>query len=170
MCGIAGILNSSPSASGTLERVAAAMADSIAYRGPDDHGVWADAEAGVALSHRRLSIVDLSPAGHQPMISSDGRFVIIYNGEVYNYEPLRAELAARGIAFRGHSDTEVMLEAFPILGIAATIKRMIGMFAIAVWDRRDVQHLYLEGIRWAIGQTVPTSAARNRSAARPAAK
>jgi asparagine synthase (glutamine-hydrolysing) len=137
MCGIAGVLDFRGGAGERLERQAAAMADSIAHRGPDDHGVWSDAEAGIALAHRRLSIVDLSPAGHQPMISADGRFIIIYNGEIYNHNELRPELEARGIQFRGHSDTEVMLEAFAAFGIEATIKRLIGMFTIAVWDRRD---------------------------------
>lgn len=113
------------------------MADCIAHRGPDDHGLWVDADAGLALTHRRLSIVDLSPAGHQPMISANGRFVIIFNGEIYNFQDLRPELEARGIKFRGHSDTEVMLEAFAAYGIAPTIKRLIGMFSIAVWDRRE---------------------------------
>ncbi len=137
MCGIAGVLTSAGSAREPLERNATAMADSIAHRGPDDHGLWSDPEAGIALTHRRLSIVDLSPAGHQPMTSADGRFVIAFNGEIYNFQDLRPELEARGIQFRGHSDTEVMLEAFAAYGIAATVKRLIGMFAIAVWDRHD---------------------------------
>ncbi len=138
MCGIAGFLTS-PSAGSTaqLGRLAQAMGDALAHRGPDDHGVWSDAETGVALAHRRLSIVDLSPAGHQPMISADGRFVIIYNGEVYNHQAIRPELEARGVRFRGHSDTEVMLEAIAAYGVAATVERLIGMFTIAVWDRRD---------------------------------
>ena len=113
------------------------MADSLAYRGPDDHGLWSDPEAGIALTHRRLSIVDLSPAGHQPMVSADGRFIITYNGEIYNFQEMRPELEARGIKFRGHSDTEVMLEAFAAFGIEATVKRLIGMFTIGVWDRRE---------------------------------
>jgi len=137
MCGIAGVLVPAGHPRERLEREASAMADCMAHRGPDDRGFWSDAEAGIALTHRRLSIVDLSPAGHQPMTSADGRFVISYNGEVYNYQDLRPELEARGIAFRGHSDTEVMLEAFAALGIAPTVKRLIGMFAIAVWDRRE---------------------------------
>lgn len=113
------------------------MDTSLAHRGPDDHGVWIDVEAGVALVHRRLSIVDLSPAGHQPMHSADGRFVISYNGEVYSHLPIRAEIEATGHRFRGHSDTEVMLESFARYGIRATTERLIGMFAIAVWDRRE---------------------------------
>jgi len=136
MCGIAGVITS-VCARDQLKKHAIAMAESIAYRGPDDHGVWIDADAGVALSHRRLSIVDLSPAGHQPMISADGRFIITYNGEVYNFQELRPELEARGIKFRGRSDTEVMLEAFAAYGVEATVKRLIGMFTIGAWDRRD---------------------------------
>ena len=137
MCGIAGVMTSAGSAREPLERHAIAMADCIAHRGPDDHGLWSDPEAGVALTHRRLSIVDLSPAGHQPMTSADGRYVIVFNGEIYNFQDLRPELEARGVNFRGHSDTEVMLEAFAAYGVVATVKRLIGMFAIAVWDRRD---------------------------------
>jgi asparagine synthase (glutamine-hydrolysing) len=138
MCGIAGLLTSpSAGSAAQLERSAQAMGDTLAHRGPDDHGAWSDAEAGIALAHRRLSIVDLSPAGHQPMISADGRFVITFNGEIYNFQDLRSELEARGILFRGHSDTEVMLEAFAASGITGTVKRLIGMFTIGVWDRRE---------------------------------
>lgn len=138
MCGIAGLLDAGAiGASAQMTRSAQAMADAIAYRGPDDHGVWCNADAGVALSHRRLSIVDLSPAGHQPMISANGRFIVAYNGEVYNHQTLRRELESRGVQFRGHSDTEVMLEAFANYGIEATVKRLIGMFTIAVWDQSE---------------------------------
>jgi asparagine synthase (glutamine-hydrolysing) len=137
MCGIAGVLNLAAGSREQLERNAAAMAESIAYRGPDDHGLWSDPEAGLVLTHRRLSIVDLSPAGHQPMMSANGRFVITYNGEIYNFQDLRRELGVRGVKFRGHSDTEVMLEAFAAFGIESTIKRLIGMFTIGVWDRRS---------------------------------
>jgi asparagine synthase (glutamine-hydrolysing) len=136
MCGIAGVLNLTSSRD-QLEQNAIAMADSLAYRGPDDHGIWSDADAGVALTHRRLSIVDLSPAGHQPMISADGRFIITYNGEIYNFQDLRPKLEAQGIKFRGHSDTEVMLEAIATYGVEATVKRLIGMFTIGLWDRRE---------------------------------
>jgi asparagine synthase (glutamine-hydrolysing) len=138
MCGIAGFLNgASNELSRELGEISSAMNISLQHRGPDDHGVWFDENAGVALVHRRLSILDLSPAGHQPMISADERFVIIYNGEVYSYQPIAAELAASGIKFRGHSDTEAILNSFAVNGIEATLKRMIGMFAIALWDRRD---------------------------------
>jgi asparagine synthase (glutamine-hydrolysing) len=135
MCGIAGFIGA---ASGSdIGTTAEAMAKSIAYRGPDDQGIWTDGECETALVHRRLSIIDLSAAGHQPMLSADGRYVISYNGEVYSFQPIAAELAARGHKFRGHSDTEVILESFAVNGIEATLKRMIGMFAIALWDRRD---------------------------------
>ncbi len=137
MCGIAGVLNSAAGSREKLERDASAMADCLAHRGPDDHGVWSDAEAGIALTQRRLSIVDLSPAGHQPMVSADGRFIVTFNGEIYNFQELRPELKARGVKFRGHSDTEVMLEAFAADGVTHTIKRLIGMFTIGVWDRRE---------------------------------
>ncbi len=137
MCGIAGFVAASPIAGGGSESIAERMAASLSHRGPDDQGIWRDDEAGAVLVHRRLSIIDLSPAGHQPMISADGRFAISYNGEVYSYQPIAAELAASGYKFRGHSDTEVMLESFAVNGIEPTLKRMIGMFAIALWDRRE---------------------------------
>jgi asparagine synthase (glutamine-hydrolysing) len=135
MCGIAGFIGAAPGSD--IGDIAEAMATSSAYRGPDDQGIWTDGECETALVHRRLSIIDLSAAGHQPMLSADERYVISYNGEVYSFQPIAAELAARGHKFRGHSDTEVILESFAVNGIEATLKRMIGMFAIALWDRRD---------------------------------
>jgi len=137
MCGIAGFVGASNIGGSNLDNIAEAMATSLQHRGPDDQGIWTDPEAGTALIHRRLSIIDLSPAGHQPMVSTDGRFIITYNGEVYSYQPIAAEFVARGHKFRGHSDTEVILESFALSGVEATLKRMIGMFAIALWDRRD---------------------------------
>lgn len=138
MCGIAGFLDTASSHSqGRLDALAGAMASALVHRGPDDQGVWSDAEAGIALSHRRLSIVDLSPAGHQPMVSADGRFVLSYNGEVYSFREIKAELEGQGHIFRGHSDTEVILESIASFGIEATVKRLIGMFAIALWDRKE---------------------------------
>ena len=137
MCGIAGIVAArlgSPAVD-LAERVRL-MAGCLRHRGPDDDGVWIDAEAGVALGHRRLSIIDLSSAGHQPMISADGRYVISYNGEVYSHSEIRADLEARGCCFRGHSDTEVILESISAFGLHTTLQRMIGMFAISVWDRK----------------------------------
>jgi asparagine synthase (glutamine-hydrolysing) len=136
MCGITGFV--APGARGDeMRAVAQRMTGSLAHRGPDAGGIWADPEAGVALGHRRLSIVDLSEAGSQPMHSRDGRYVLTYNGEVYNFAELRAELEAAGAGFRGHSDTEVMLEGFVRWGVAATLERMIGMFAFALWDRNE---------------------------------
>ena len=136
MCGVAGFLDRRRQTNQEqLEARACAMADALAHRGPDGWGTWADPAAGVALGHRRLAIVDLSPAGHQPMHSRCGRYVISYNGEVYNHRELRRELEAGGHAFRGSSDTEVILEGFAAWGIQPTIERLIGMFAIAVYDR-----------------------------------
>ena len=100
MCGIAGVI-ASASSRDQLERNAIAMADNLAYRGPDDHGIWSDADAGLALTHRRLSIVDLSPAGHQPMVSADGRFIITYNGEIYNFQDLRPNSKRAELNFGG---------------------------------------------------------------------
>ena len=138
MCGLTGFLDLAR-ATGTDELTAliGRMTDTIAHRGPDDAASWVDAEAGIALGFRRLAIVDLTPAGRQPMVSASSRFVIIFNGEVYNAEDLRPELAALGIGFRGHSDTEIILEACEAWGVEATVPRLIGMFAIALWDRRE---------------------------------
>ncbi len=138
MCGIAGFVSRSLSGSATqFSNIAGSMDGSLRHRGPDDHGTWIDAEAGVALIHRRLSILDLSTAGHQPMVSADGRYVISYNGEVYSHQDIRPALVARGIKFRGHSDTEVMLESIAAFGLEGTLPRLIGMFAIALWDRKE---------------------------------
>ena len=111
MCGIAGVIDGSAIGRSDLDTVAGSMTGSLAHRGPDDTGIWTDPDAGVAFGHRRLSIVDLSAAGHQPMVSHDGRYVITFNGEVYGYAVLRAELQARGVSFIGHSDTEVLVES-----------------------------------------------------------
>jgi asparagine synthase (glutamine-hydrolysing) len=135
MCGIVGCW--SPDA-GIDERAAAErMAYAVRHRGPDDAGVWCDPDTGLALGHRRLSILDLSPEGHQPMPSRDGRWVIAFNGEIYNFAALRAELEARGVRFRGHSDTEVLVEGIASWGLVPTLRRAAGMFAIAVWDRAE---------------------------------
>ena len=107
------------------------------HRGPDDAGDYVDAPAGVALGFRRLAIVDLSPAGHQPMRSADGRFVIVFNGEIYNYRDLRAGLERDGVTFRGSSDTEVILERMARHGVRETLPELWGMFAMAVWDTRE---------------------------------
>lgn len=138
MCGIAGIWDLGASISGDdLERLGARMATALHHRGPDDHGTWADAAAGIALGHRRLSILDLSPAGRQPMASADGRWVVVYNGEIYNFASLRRELEALGAAFRGASDTEVVVESVARWGVEASVRRFVGMFAFALWDRRE---------------------------------
>ena len=117
-----------------LEDLARGMSMLIRYRGPDDEGVWSESSAGVALGFRRLSIIDLSAAGHQPMQSSTGRFTMVFNGEVYNYREIASDLMAEGFRFRGHSDTEVILASFEKWGITASVQRFIGMFGIAVWD------------------------------------
>lgn len=137
MCGIAGYLGSDGH-SETAELLLQKMGDAIAHRGPDDNGVWRDCNAGIGLSHRRLSIVDLSPAGHQPMSSASGQYVIVFNGEIYNHLSLRKSLDAVGLApdWRGHSDTETLLAGFDAWGIQSTIEKVIGMFAVAVWDKR----------------------------------
>ena len=119
-----------------------AMTETLRHRGPDDGGIFAEAGDFFALGHRRLSIVELSTAGAQPMISSCGRFAISYNGEIYNAAELRLELEATGRRFRGHCDTEVIVEGASVWGVEATIRRLIGMFAIALWDRRE-RVLYL---------------------------
>jgi asparagine synthase (glutamine-hydrolysing) len=136
MCGLAGFAGSGFSADG-FKRILNRMGDAIAHRGPDDSGIWIDASAGVGLVHRRLSIVDLSPAGHQPMISASQRFVLVYNGEIYNHSELRSRVqeAGRQGEWRGHSDTETLLAGFDAWGIEETLRRSVGMFAIAVWDR-----------------------------------
>ena len=144
MCGIAGWWSRSgigPDAPEVAHRMAAA----IAHRGPDDEGWWIDEHAGLVLSHRRLSIIDLSPLGHQPMVSEHERFVIVFNGEVYNHAQLRRELSIggeRSPRFRGHCDTEVMLAAIEAWGLEVAVRRFIGMFAFALWDRREqILHL-----------------------------
>src|SRR5579871_2753397 len=112
MCGITGFLDTSRSQSTEqLTLTARRMSTSLSHRGPEDEGVWVDPNVGIAFGHRRLSIIDLSPMGHQPMHSASGRYVITYNGEIYNFKSLRNELEQLGETFRGHSDTEIMLAA-----------------------------------------------------------
>ena len=137
MCGIAGLWYSKSPGESTLRKRSADMSRSLAHRGPDAEGLWAQAEQGLALVHRRLSILDLSEAGSQPMLSSCGRFVLNYNGECYNFAELRDELEKSGVHFRGHSDTEVIVEGCARWGIRKTIGRLNGMFAFAVWDRTE---------------------------------
>lgn len=139
MCGFAGFLDIG-SDTPDRERVARAMADTLVHRGPDDSGTWVDDGARVALGHRRLSILDLSPLGHQPMQSQDGRWVVAFNGEIYNHLELRQRLDP--VDWRGHSDTEVLLEAVARWGVERALSSFDGMFAIALWDRLE-RTLYL---------------------------
>lgn len=125
------------------------MTSAIGHRGPDDDGHWFDAEAGVALGHRRLSILDLSPEGHQPMASESHRYCLIFNGEIYNFAELREQLESLGHRFRGHSDTEVVLASFEQWGLEDSIKRFVGMFSMAVWDRK---HRELHLVRDRLGE------------------
>src|SRR3954452_2449049 len=137
MCGIAGFLRPEEDLdSATLGALATSMSDAVAHRGPDDAGTWTDADAGVALGHRRLSIIDLSPLGHQPMTSADGRWVLAYNGELYNTADLRAPLEAAGLVLRGHSDTEVLVETIAKVGVEQALRVADGMLAFALWDRK----------------------------------
>ncbi len=139
MCGIAGIISGRPIDPDLPQQLSSVLA----HRGPDDCGFWLDQDPHVALVHRRLAIVDLSPAGHQPMLSPDGRYVLIYNGEIYNHAALRKELERAGAGpvagWRGHSDTETLLAGFAFWGVRETIERAVGMFAVALWDRREKQ-------------------------------
>jgi asparagine synthase (glutamine-hydrolysing) len=142
MCGITGFFTSGNQDATSMHATVRRMAGTLVHRGPDDGGVWIDAASGIALGHRRLAIVDLSPAGRQPMLSESGRYVIVLNGEIYNFRGLRQQLQVRGHRFRGTSDTEVMLAAFEEWGVLESVPRFNGMFAFAVWDR--VAHtLYL---------------------------
>ena len=152
MCGIVGVFAGYNKSLANLEDDVLKMGAAIAHRGPDSHGSWVDNESRVAMAHRRLAILDLSSAGHQPMHSASGRYVIVFNGEIYNHLELRRELESisshsytmsepifpkEKVNWRGHSDTETLLAGFDAWGIEATIKRAVGMFAIAVWDRRE---------------------------------
>lgn len=135
MCGIAGYWSRTTKATDDL---ALLMASRVQHRGPDGAGSWVDAEAGIALAHRRLAIVDLSPAGHQPMVSADSRLVLTFNGEIYNHSELRESLEAAGwdAGWRGRSDTETLLATLQVWGVAGSLSRLNGMFAFAVWDRK----------------------------------
>jgi len=143
MCGITGIFacDRSHNERFMVDQVEA-MADTLISRGPDEGDVWSDADAGLYLAHRRLSVIDLSMAGHQPMVSSSGRYVIIYNGEVYNSDELSDEIQKSGITLRGHSDTEIILESCAKWGVTRAINMFTGMFAFALWDKRE-KTLYL---------------------------
>lgn len=140
MCGLAGLLSTAGFTRDELSDHAHRMIGPIAHRGPDDRGVWMDEQAGIAIGFRRLSILDLSPQGRQPMRSPSGRFRIAFNGEIYNFADLRRELESHGFILQGQSDTEVILAGFEQWGIRRAVQRFIGMFAIAVWDlqRREL--------------------------------
>lgn len=143
MCGITGFWDTSRQLSpDKMQAIVRQMSDRLRHRGPDDSGDWLDVNVGIALGHRRLSIVDLSPEGHQPMVSAEGRYAIAFNGEIYNFRELRRELECLGHRFRGHSDTEVMLASITEWGLDRAIKRFNGMFAFALWDRKEqILHL-----------------------------
>lgn len=150
MCGFAGFLGGHQTENSARECLLQ-MGQTIAHRGPDDHGIWFDAQQQVGFSHRRLAIVDLSPAGHQPMASASQRYIMAFNGEIYNHHLLRAELATGGVAvdWRGHSDTETILACVDHWGLRETINRLVGMFSIAIWD---VQTETLTLVRDRIGE------------------
>jgi len=136
MCGFSGFLNFNPD-HGDLLALLQQMGDHLAHRGPNDSGVWFDKDCGVGFSHRRLSIIDLSAHGHQPMSSESGRFVIAYNGEIYNYQELKKQLLQVGVVFRGSSDTEVLLAAIEVWGVKKALQKSVGMFAFALWDSKN---------------------------------
>lgn len=140
MCGIAGIMSGASISAAMVRR----MIDPLHHRGPDDEGVWLDDQARVGLGHRRLAIVDLSQAGHQPMLSLEGRYVLSFNGEIYNHVAVRSEVESAGGGpaaarrpWRGHSDTETLLEAIALWGLPRALNKCVGMFALALWDRRE---------------------------------
>lgn len=145
MCGIAGFYSEIVSRpESEIKSRAQSMVNAIVHRGPDDVGTWVDARAGIALAHRRLSVLDLSPAGHQPMESASGRYVLVYNGEIYNHLLISNSLEAENgnIDWRGHSDTETLLAAIEHWGVELALTKIKGMFAFAVWDKQD-EVLYL---------------------------
>jgi asparagine synthase (glutamine-hydrolysing) len=140
MCGIAGLFSAQRAVpeAGARDALVRRMTGTIAHRGPDDEGIWHDAQGRCSLGHRRLSIIDTSAAGHQPMVEASGRWVISYNGEIYNFQELRAQLQACGITFRGRTDTEVLMQALALWGVDA-LPRLDGMFALAAFDRESGQ-------------------------------
>src|SRR6266481_2528059 len=139
MCGIAGLLRRGGDEGTTLRQTVIGMTAALAHRGPDAGDVWTDAAVGISLGHRRLSILDLTAAGAQPMRSDCGRFTVTFNGEIYNHLAIRSELEAAGAApnWRGHSDTETLLYAVRYWGVKEALQRLNGMFALAIWDARD---------------------------------
>ena len=137
MCGVVGWLGPPSADARTLVQTVEGMAATLVHRGPDDEGRWVDASAGVAFAFRRLAVLDVSQTGHQPMSSADGRYVCVFNGEIYNHRDLRAELERRGARFRGTSDTEVIAEATSAFGPEGAVSRLWGMFALGIWSRAD---------------------------------
>jgi asparagine synthase (glutamine-hydrolysing) len=142
MCGIAGIFSRKKDLS--IDHAVDLMVSALSHRGPDDQGTWSDSQAGIYFGHRRLSIVDLTQEGHQPMRSHCGRYVAVFNGEIYNHSILRDKLGKQvhNLSWNGHSDTETMLSCFSLWGVEKTLNKMVGMFSIAIWDN-DVKKLYL---------------------------
>ena len=142
MCGIVGFIAGSAASGAELRETVSTMRDVLHHRGPDDLGAWVDEHVGVAMGHARLSIIDLSEHGHQPMHSKSGRYVAVYNGEIYNFIELQSQLKRSGFRFEGHSDTEVLLAAVETWGLDTALQRFSGMFALALWDK--IEHkLYL---------------------------
>jgi asparagine synthase (glutamine-hydrolysing) len=158
MCGLTGFWDLQGRLKGdhNLSPILQKMADELYTRGPDSAGIWVDDQHHIALGHRRLAIVDLSEAGHQPMFSASQRYAMVYNGEIYNAKELRQELDPQGYAFRGNSDTEVILNACEAWGVLATCKKLVGMYAFALWDRKELQlylgrdHLGIKPLYWGI--------------------
>ena len=131
MCGIAGVFSTKVEG---ISAGVARMTDRIRHRGPDGDGIWVDLEAGIGLGHRRLSVQDLSEAGQQPMSSSSGRWVVVFNGEIYNHLDIRRDIGREaGTVWRGHSDTETLVRAIELWGFEGALPRLVGMFAIAAW-------------------------------------
>ena len=144
MCGFSGIFQYGNLSGSRIAEIVLKMGNSIQHRGPDDFGIWSDDGAQIALVHRRLSIIDLSDAGHQPMTSASGRYVIAFNGEIYNHLEIRDELEAVGVFsdWKGHSDTETLLASIEAWGLRKSLVKATGMFAFALWDRHErVLHL-----------------------------
>jgi asparagine synthase (glutamine-hydrolysing) len=144
MCGLTGFVYDQGGESESLKSSVIRMTDRLGHRGPDDTGVWTDEKAGVAFGHKRLAIIDASPAGHQPMLSPSGRYVLTFNGEIYNHQELRRELdlASDPCSWNGRSDTESLLAAIDTWGLKVTLEKLNGMFAFALWDRHEL-NLYL---------------------------
>src|SRR5688572_2478277 len=137
MCGLTGFITGISGRRPDMQAIARRMNDSLRHRGPDAHDIWLEPDSGLALAHRRLSIIDLSPEGRQPMESFSGRYVIIFNGEIYNYLDLKSDLESKGVKFRGRSDTEVLLASVEVYGLNQTLQKINGMFAFAIWDKKS---------------------------------